>query len=376
MVTDPSRLSASSLAPTVFRQASGQPFRAIEDSFGEVGFTVSSILSSATTDGFGTRVARPILSRTATRRAGHPLRWAIKTGVPEGVDGDVWGDLFFARDIAAALEALGHEVIIDRLATATRDQSDYLDDVCVTIRGLHAIPPNPAAINVLWVISHPDLVSDEELGRYDLVFAASSTWAAERTRPERPVLELLQATNPGRFSPGGADPTLRSDVLFVGNSRDIFRPIVRDAIAAGADITIYGGGWEPFVDERAIAATSLDNDSLPSAYRSARIVLNDHWDDMRDSGFISNRIFDAVASGARVVTDPVDGISEIFGDAVTTYSNEEELKAILTGDARGADDARLRAAQHIAAEHSFQRRAEVLVASVLTQLNVGRAPVA
>ena len=33
------------------------------------------------------------------------------------------------------------------------------------------------------------------------------------------------------------------------------------------------------------------------------MVLNDHWEDMRAEGFLSNRLFDAVASGARVVTD-------------------------------------------------------------------------
>ena len=36
---------------------------------------------------------------------------------------------------------------------------------------------------------------------------------------------------------------------------------------------------------------------LARYYGAADIVLNDHWDDMLAEGFISNRIYDALASG-------------------------------------------------------------------------------
>ncbi len=55
------------------------------------------------------------------------------------------------------------------------------------------------------------------------------------------------------------------------------------------------------------------------------MVLNDHWEDMRTSGFISNRLFDAAASGARVITDAVEGLPATFGDSVQVYRSQEDL---------------------------------------------------
>ena len=46
---------------------------------------------------------------------------------------------------------------------------------------------------------------------------------------------------------------------------------------------------------------------------------------MRADGFVSNRLFDAVASGARVVTDPVDGLAELFGPSVQGYETPDDL---------------------------------------------------
>ena len=42
-------------------------------------------------------------------------------------------------------------------------------------------------------------------------------------------------------------------------------------------------------------------------------MLADHWDDMREHGFISNRIYDALACGAVVVSDDVAGLDGRFG---------------------------------------------------------------
>ena len=60
-----------------------------------------------------------------------------------------------------------------------------------------------------------------------------------------------------------------------------------------------GPAWSP---TRSCAGRSIPNRRLAAAYAGAGVVLNDHWDDMRAGGFVSNRLFDAVASGARVVS--------------------------------------------------------------------------
>ena len=98
-------------------------------------------------------------------------------------------------------------------------------------------------------------------------------------------------------------------------------------------------------------------------------MLNDHWPDMAELGFLSNRLFDAVASGARVITDEVAGLRTVFGDSVQVARTPGELVDLVTApdlDAVfGDDEQRRKQAQLIAERHSFAARAKVLLEDAL-----------
>jgi len=309
------------------------------------------------------RVPQPVLVREARLQAARteprPLRWAIKNPAP--ARSSIWGDTHYADGLADALRGLGQEVVIDRQETFERPTVRH-DDVALVLRGPEPARPAPEHPTLAWVISRPDTVDGEELAGYDAVFAASPGWAERRSREWGVAIEpLLQATDPARFSPASATPDTGPEALFVGNTRGEFRPIVRDAIASGLDVTIYGTGWARFLPAEQIAGTYLDNTLLSAAYRSAGIVLNDHFDDMRRDGFISNRIFDALASGARVISDDVDGLDELFGGAVQVYRTPEELRGLASRwrEAFPDDAARVELAERVrlaAAHRAVSRR--------------------
>ena len=50
---------------------------------------------------------------------------------------------------------------------------------------------------------------------------------------------------------------------------------------------------------------------------------------MREKGFISNRIFDAVACGSRIISDDVSGLKEIFPNRIFCYETSDELNKII-----------------------------------------------
>lgn len=295
-----------------------------------------------------------------------PRRWTIVTSAPKGERADQWGDTWFARDLATALNDLGQQAKVVSRAGANTEARDR-DDVVVVLRGLRAITPRPqsSATWLLWIISHPEEVSADEVHGYDAVFAASAHWSRAAELGARP---LLQATNPARFVPGQSRDSGRP--VFVGSTRGEFRPIVRDCRRAGIDVDVYGVGWEAFLPAQEIAGTFVANAELPQVYASAPVVLNDHWADMAAEGFLSNRLFDAVASGARVLSDRAVGLEEVFGDAVRTYRDADELPGLLTGDLDavfGSPAQRRAAAERIARDHSFQARARQLIAAVEEQ---------
>ncbi|MDL5352582.1 glycosyltransferase [Microbacterium sp. zg-YB36] len=295
------------------------------------------------------------------------LRWAIRTAAPAGPRGEAWGDTHFARGVADALRRLGQEVVIDAFEARHR-RSTYLDDVTLVLRGPHRILPSVHGISLLWIISHPDEITAEEITRFDHVFAASRSWASQASaRWRMPVDPLLQCTDAERFRPHGLART--DDIVFVGTARGIARPSVVGPIRAGIPVHVYGPDWRGFIPASAIADTAIDNALLPARYETARVVLNDHWPAMQAAGFISNRPYDVVAAGGRVISDHVAGIEEEFSGAVVTYRDTDELIEILRGDLDSlfpADERLREISDGIRARDSFDARAAALLDAALT----------
>lgn len=294
-----------------------------------------------------------------------PLRWSIVVSAPGGTAGQQWGDTWFASDLVAALQRAGQDArVVFRKKAEDPARDD--DDVVLVLRGLRRVRPRAGRTTwMLWVISHPELVEPDEPSEYAAVFAASQTWSRAQEFGV-PVTPLLQATAPERFFPGAGRADTGSPLLFVGSTRGEFRPIVRDAIDAGAAVDVYGVGWENLIAPEFLRGEFLANADLPAAYASAHIVLNDHWRDMADEGFLSNRLFDAVATATRVISDPARGLTETFGSSVLTVTGPDELAAALARDPDtlcGDYATRVAAAARIAELHSFDVRAAALIES-------------
>lgn len=292
------------------------------------------------------------------RRPGSRRRWAIKTSVPGAEERDEWGDWHFAVALRDALTELGEHAVVDTRRAWYR-ASAHLDDVDVVLRGTQRYEPPPGRTSLLWVISHPDEVTAAEAALHDRVLVASASFAAEASRRwQVPVDVLLQATDPSRFHPD-PDPSLATPLLFVGNSRGVRRRVVADALEAGLEPVIYGQGWDGLVPSHLVRGTHVPNDQLGRYYASAEVVLADHWDDMRDRGFVANRLFDAVASGAAVVCDQVPGVEDLFAGAVRTYRDASDLPAAIEAARRAR-----RELPDAEVTHTFLERARQLLATV------------
>ena len=73
----------------------------------------------------------------------------------------------------------------------------------------------------------------------------------------------------------------------------------------------------------------IPNEQLNQYYSSAKIVLNDHRPDMKEFGFVNNRIYDATASGALVISDYIKEIDDIYQGSVPMYKTKEELNELI-----------------------------------------------
>lgn len=307
------------------------------------------------------------LQETITGFINNSIRFAIKIGVPRNEERDQWGDYHFAKGLQRAIEDAGHIARIDILPDWYSGLS-ATDEVVIVMRGLSQYQPQPTAINLAWIISHPDDISISELKKYDHVFVASSTYTEwlSRSLGDR-VSTLLQCTDPNVFFKDSEESPAVRDVIFVGNSRGQQREVVQYAVESGIDFEIYGGMWEGLAPHGMVKGTYIPNSSLRKYYSTAKIVLNDHWPDMREHGFISNRVFDAGACGAVIISDEMAELGELFGESVAQYSSAESLREItlelLNDDARRkkmGNQMRTMISKH----HTFAARAREIISII------------
>jgi hypothetical protein len=322
-----------------------------------------SVLDAAGFEVDGWREGRPLLRWR--RPDPSALRWAVKICAPPGPAGAVWGDTHFAVGLADALRRRGQFVAVDSFDARDRTSGD-LDDVTLVVRGPYRIDPPRTGTRVEWIISHPDQITRGEVEAFDLVYAASHRWSDAATRRWGvTVTPLLECTDAQRFRPRGL--ARDDEIVFVGTARGIARPSVVAPLAAGIPVRVYGPDWRTYIPAEAIVAESIPHSELSARYETASVVLNDQWPAMQREGFIAMRPFDVVAAGGRVISEWVEGIDEVFGDAVPVFRDTDELIGLLRQDLDDIfpdADALLAASERVRRDHSFDARAAELIEAV------------
>lgn len=290
-------------------------------------------------------------------------RAAILVQTKDWQEAPISGDYHVARALQRQLERRGIPTSVHLRPTWTQGISTR-DDLVIHLWGRYRVEPRPGQTSVLWILYHPELVTDELVSGYDLVLAASDRFAAELAkRTGRPVHSLHQATDPERFRPGVPGPA--HELLFVGNSRGIRRAILHDLTGTRHELAVYGRGWDPeFLDPAHLRGDGVPNERLAGYYESAAIVLNDHWPEAAALGFINNRLYDALAAGAFVISDEVDGIDAEFDGGIVTYRDALDLLRLVErylADPVARSERAARGRTAVLARHTFSDRVDELL---------------
>ncbi len=278
-------------------------------------------------EGLGAHVFARLLEAATPRP--DVMRIGVSTCAPDWERAQFWGDTHLARGLMRAFRRLGHETT-ELIAPWKRNAASSSCDVILHLRGLSRRPVARGQWNLLWIISHPDLLEPGECDDYDLVASASRRHAEELSAElGRPVHFIPQATDADSFALGPFNVDYQTSVIYVGNARWPNRRAPRWLMRNGQPFDLYGRNWDGFPEAAFVRSEYIPNQDLAAAYRSAGVVVADHHGSMRTNGFVANRLFDVLASGGVVLSDDVAGVSEIFGDLVPTYSNAGELDAQL-----------------------------------------------
>ncbi|SNX71122.1 glycosyl transferase family 1 [Cereibacter ovatus] len=290
-------------------------------------------------------------------------RIAIKACTPSAAEAENWGDTHFARSLARAFQRKGFAARVDCMSDwGTAPADDALD---IVLQGHDYHPPRDGIPALMWYIYPGKRFDPENFSRYGHVFAASRPFL-RRLRRDRPGLScsfLPQAFDAETMAPG---PTPPGQIhVFVGNNHFGHpRPVVELALAAGIALDIHGSGWTAAHERPHVVAPVVANSDLGRLYAGARAVLCDHSAPMRRQGFVSNRIFDALACAAPVICDAVADLPAAFAPFVFRVETAADLAAAVA--AICAEDAPRRAeriafATALRETDSFDARAETIL---------------
>ena len=252
------------------------------------------------------------------------LKWIIKNPAPPDSRQLNWGDFHLGRSLTKYLLRSGIDVQSDYYP---KWENDKEADVVLVIRGKYPYKPKGNSINIMWNISHPTSIKLEEYQDYDIVFVASNYYAdILREKINKPVYPLLLCTDMEEFFERDIDGE-RNGIIFVGNTRGVRRDCVIWSTDLGIPLKLWGNGWEKWLDKKKYVVNEyIRNEDLGKLYSQSKVVLNDHWPDMRQFGFINNRVFDAIACGVPVICDYHHGLYEIFPNGILYYKNKNEFK--------------------------------------------------
>ncbi|MFH1135058.1 MAG: glycosyltransferase [Pseudomonadota bacterium] len=289
------------------------------------------------------------------RRLRRPSRVKIKVKARSDNEPDprvrlTWGDYWVKVELVRELELLGLEVVEDG------------HDVLLYLFGGPKKEISPHAYNLVWVYSHPDQVTAENLRGFDRVFSLSESFSRKLGDLGVPRVETMIAATSKK-------PTivpLRYDVVFVGNARGSKadgRDIIGRLGRVDYNLKVWGTGWDKILPAAHYGGPYWDYRELENLYAAAKISLSDHHADMAREGFVAARVFDVLASGGFVISDRNPGIDDIFGPAVPQYHSPEDLRELVEYYL-GHDEERERLrkqGQEIALSHAFRDRARQFV---------------
>ena len=295
----------------------------------------------------------------------------------------VAGDLFTAKELAAALEKRGARCLFVSQQEPDAEWYRLTPEVDVLISMLqHYDPQNirneaPGLRVVGWARNWFDAWAESPwIGEYDLLLASSPTACRElEEKLSRSVPLLPIAANPERFRPPEEVPEEETeeektkyecDYCFTGNHFGMTREIEEelDPGALPYRLNLYGKGWDR--DQRLAPwwRGHLPYEEIPKAYRHARIVLDDATPSTKETGAINSRVYDALAAGCLVLTNNEHGAAETFGGLLPTFHDRDSLKDALekylvNEELRKAKARELRA--FVLENHTYDLRAEKLL---------------
>ena len=259
---------------------------------------------------------------------GRPI-WAIKCPATEAlVNLEKWfmGDYAYCLSLKKYFERDGIYAPIQIYEDWYCDTGAELEIQMGNFKDYHPDRRHADRLNVMWLVSHPENMTDEIAGRYDLILVDSKSLAEDMEgRSQARIEPFIVAADTDYFYRD--DSPVVYDRVFVGNTRGVNRDCVKWCSDNKIELDVWGQGWERYYkDDPYIHLHGMANfDETGDIYRKSRIIINDHHHEMQKVGMINNRCPEVLLCGKTMLCDWSQGVEDEFGDMLTYYHGESDF---------------------------------------------------
>lgn len=252
-------------------------------------------------------------------------RIGIITGIPAPIVQRKWGDFSFAISLRNELIKCGYS------SNIYFNNTSHLSNNCDALIHIHGLIPkkiDESKYNILWIISHPDTISDSYLDKFDQICVASELKAASLMKQGyKNITFLPQFADKTIFNEEQKQERIFDKPIYIGNSRNVYRDGVKFLIDNKINFDLIGDGWNHILHNHDVLKTNINTRELKYYYSKYSMVICDHWEDMKNSGFIANRILESISCGCLPISDNIE-LGSYFKH-LPIYKNSNELKTLI-----------------------------------------------
>ena len=241
-----------------------------------------------------------------------------------------WGDLFMAANIRNELFNLYGLNCQICLINDWYNYEIYNCNNVLFLRGISIYNPKPENNNMVLFISHPESYTDEEFKKYNKIICCSKVFYEKiKTNLKLNEDDIIFALQPIAIPDEVKTDKERDilyDAIFIGNKmreRESISWLTEDNLNK---VKIFGNMWENENIKPVIQNIKfINNKEVIELYFKSKIILIDTWKDMRENGFINNRVLEGLISNNYVLTDNVNGLEDFNFNNLTIYKDNNQL---------------------------------------------------
>lgn len=243
----------------------------------------------------------------------------------------LWGDLYMANNISRQLESKYGIICQICLLNDWYNYDMYNCNNVLFLRGISIYNPRPKNNNMVLFISHPETYTDKEFKKYNKIICCSKIFCEKIKNnlklSDDDIIYALQPIDiPNNIE---TETKIMYDAVFIGNKireRESVLWLTRDNLNK---VRIFGDKWQdkhvnPIINN----IKSINNDNVFDIYSKSKIILNDTWKDMREKGFISNRVLEGSITNNNIITDDVYGLNNFGLENIFIFKNKTELNQL------------------------------------------------